>query len=90
MWTVINLIPCIEISAFRSGENILTNERVRAVTANKASKDRALPKCWVSICFYKKQPVNLDKKWVLACPIFCERTARVKLELTDWLYQLNY
>ena len=27
---------------------------------------------------------NLDKKWVLACPIFCERTARVKLELTDF------
>ena len=32
--------------------------RVRAATANKASKDRALPKCWVSICFYKKQPVK--------------------------------
>ena len=26
----------------------------------------------------------MDKKWVLACPIFCERTARVKLELTDF------
>ena len=25
-----------------------------------------------------------DKKWVLACPNFRERTARVKLELTDF------
>ena len=25
-----------------------------------------------------------DKKWVLACPNFGERTARVKLELTDF------
>ena len=90
MWPIINLTPCIEITAFRLERIFLTDERLRAVTANKASKDRALPKCWVSICFYKKQPVNLDKKWVLACPIFCERTARVKLELTDWLYQLNY
>ena len=25
-----------------------------------------------------------NKKWVLACPNICERTARVKLELTDF------
>ena len=44
--------------------------KIRAATAGKAPKAWALPRFWVSICSYKKQPVKkiwvriLDLAWV--------------------------
>ena len=44
--------------------------RARAATAGKAAKDWSLPRFWVSLCYYKKQPFKeiwgriLDFAWL--------------------------
>ena len=51
-----------------SRKSMWSNIIIRAATATKASKARALPKFWVSICSYKKQLVKKIgvKYWALS------------------------
>ena len=59
----------------------------RAATATKASKARALPKFWVSICSYKKQPVKknwgriLDLAWLKLAVAALQKVCSLTLSL---------